>query len=314
MPAGSFAIAVWGAGASRTDVVSNARDLLKLSRLWVRLSVRSVPERIAAAKSSRIVARVTLAAAPPANSEELLQRIEDLGLSRLSSQIVEQQARSLRLVPGAASDLSFFGEPSALPEDFVRPSSRSGPLTCLLCLRLDDIAEEARRHGLPTSGWLLFFIEPSDELLFGQGAPFNDGTAAVSHIADASLTPSPDVFAGEFQRIAFEPIVTVPDLDIARQLWNLSDTEREAYDTLYSPQNGVTPGLAPPPFSMHYLFGHHSPVHSSGLPNPGDPALILLLQLQLYAAVGLDVIDRPRLLFFTEQQRPLETLDVAVQS
>lgn len=263
---------------------------------------------------SRIVSGVNLAAAPPANPDELLRRIDELGLSRLSSQILEQQTPSLRLVPGTASDPSFFGEPAALPESFVRPSSERGPLTCLLCIHLDDIAEDAEHHGLPTSGWLLFFIEPSDELLFGQDVPFNDGTAAVIHVADASLTPSKDGFAGEFQRIAFEPIVTVPDTDIAQHLWDLSDVEREAYDTLYSPQASVTPGPAPPPFSLHYMFGHHSPVHSSGLPDPDQPTLILLLQLRLYAAVGLDVIDRPQLMFFTEQQRPLETLDVAVQS
>ena len=226
---------------------------------------------------------------------------------------MEQQGASLRLVPGTASDLSFFGEPVALPDGFVRPSSQAGPLTCLLCLRLDDIAEDAGRHGLPTTGWLLFFIEPSDELLYGQDVPFNDGTAAVCHIAEASLTPNSDGFAGEFQRIAFEPIVTVPNPDIAQHLWNLSDAEREAYDTLYEPQAGVTPGPEPPPFSMHYLFGHHSPVHRSGVPDPDQPSLTLLAQLRLYEAVGLDVLSRPKLMFFTEQQRPLETLDVAVQ-
>lgn len=65
---------------------------------------------------------------------------------------------------------------------------------------------------------------------------------------------------------------------------------------------------------MHYTFGHHTPVQSSGLPDPDHPTLTLLLQLELYGAVGLDVIDRPRLMFFTEQQRPLTTLDVVVQS
>jgi hypothetical protein len=249
MASGSAATAVKGRGSKGTDQCARGRerDCARIEAVLgadVSISVR------ATVRETYRYGVDLLAAAPPANSDELLQRIDDLGLARLTSQILDQQAPSLRLVPGTASDLSFFGEPVALPEGLVRPSSQAGPLTCLLCLCLDDIAEEAGRHGLPTSGWLLFFIEPSDELLFGQGAPFNDGTVAVRHIADASLAPSTADFAGEFQRIAFEPIVTIPDLDIARQLWDLSDVEREAYDTLYSPQSSVTPGPAPPPFSI----------------------------------------------------------------
>ena len=206
---------------------------------------------------------------------------------------MQQQAPSLRLVPGTASELSFFGEAVALPEGFVRPSSQAGPLTCLLCLRLDDIAEDACRHGLPASGWLLFFIEPSDELLYGQDVPFNDGTAAVCHIAEASLTPITDGFAGEFQRIAFEPIVTVPNPDIARHLWNLSDAEREAYDTLYEPQAGVTPRTGAAAVQHALPLRPPFPSPSLGRARPHRPSLILLAQLQLYEAVGLDGAQSP---------------------
>jgi hypothetical protein len=151
----------------------------------------------------------------------------------------------------------------------------------------------------------------SSDLALGEGAPFNDGAAAVVHLADASLSPANHSFAGEFQRVAFEPLVTIPDPEIATELWQLSPAEMEGYETLYLPQSGATPG--PPPYALHYLFGHHAPVRSSGVPDSGRPPLLLLAQLELHEAIGTEVLSRPRLLFFAERDRPLESLDVHVE-
>jgi hypothetical protein len=271
-----------------------------------------VAARCTATPFCSIVMDVTLAARPPVNSDELLERVDELGLSRVRSEILERSASSLRLVPGKRSDPSFFGEPTAMPTGFVRPSSGSGPLSCVLCVRLDAIATDAARHGLPTAGWLVFLVALSSDLALGEGAPFNDGAAAVVHLADVSLSPSDNSFAGEFQRVAFQPIKTIPDPEIAMELWHLSPAELEGYESLYLPQSGATPG--PPPHALHYLFGHHAPVRSSGLPDSRQPPSTLVAQIELHEAIGTEVLSRPRLLFFAERGRPLETLDVHVES
>jgi hypothetical protein len=254
-----------------------------------------------------------------ASVDALRARTAALGLDALADSIMQVARPAVKLVPGGADDRSFFGAAEGA-DTLVSPSGRAvQPLLHVYLPQAFAVLEDwpdalAGLAGLPSEGWLAFGAVLDAELEVNEGLPHNDGAAIVAHHdGEDDLTPCGEGFAGAFQVVGLELILTVPDPEIAEQTFGVPPELLDAYTVLWEPQTGTTPGPQPPSHALHYLFGHAGWLYSSGLPSPGEPQLELLAQIAPDDAVGAPRL-RDRVVYFTcEQNRPLDTLNVFVQ-
>lgn len=111
-----------------------------------------------------VVGRVPAFGQPRVNpmlADEILDRLNEAGLSRIADRLEDDLPTSVRLVaerlnrPAPIGTTRFGGDPD-LPADFEWPMSEGRPLAFLAQICLDDVSKAA---DLELSGWLYLFYD-----------------------------------------------------------------------------------------------------------------------------------------------------------
>ena len=138
---------------------------------------------------------------PPADVDEFVGRLERVGLSSYTEELVKLIRPSVRLVPapdeGRIGGSRLGGEPD-LPADTEWPQGHDGPLSFVAQVNLGDVMSLVLDEGLPSSGLLSFFYD-TVSMPWGFD-PKDRGSWAVIHsAADDELVrqPPPDALTSE---------------------------------------------------------------------------------------------------------------------
>ncbi|MCK4342070.1 MAG: DUF1963 domain-containing protein [Phycisphaerae bacterium] len=128
--------------------------------------------------------------APIACKEDLLQRIQDLGLGRWATELeglirpsmrIRTRRVALKSLPLGASRIG--GQPD-LPSDWQWPTWNGRALDFLAQIRLADVASLDDEHLLPATGWLYIFYDVKKaEQLSEEEVGFNPSCWSVLHYA-----------------------------------------------------------------------------------------------------------------------------------
>ena len=235
---------------------------------------------------------------PAADADALRALAQNLGLAEAAEAIVSWASPALRLTETDAASASYLGPPAAGPADFVWPEFQGAPLTALACLDLAAMPALHEATDLPPRGALLFFadLRQQGELTDSQGLPHNGGSCALV-ATRGPVAPDPTSAPAELRHL-----LTVPHPEIALEL-GLTEELYDAYEMLWHVQAGM---LRTPPWqTLSYSMGHPHWVQ-----DPGDPELLLLLQIDVtLSGTG----SRRRLFFVGDPADIMGTFEVVVQ-
>lgn len=197
----------------------------------------------------------------------LEQRIEEAGLSRLKSQIVNAASPGIGFVLEDAGEVapgpSKFGGGPDLPKDFDWPTNKERPLDFLLQVNLAEISEFNVHRQLPAEGLLSFFYD-MEEQPWGYDPKDLDGFRVVYTPASTPLRKyavsdkRPDFTLPE-RSLKFHAMTTLPSFgsranEQLEQESELSDEESDAYYELVSQIEHE--GRPDEDSGNHHLLGH----------------------------------------------------------
>lgn len=199
------------------------------------------------------------------NRDEVQQRIRDVHLERLAEEIDRCMLPGIRLEAQVVSDdmlslgTSKLGGQPDLPAGIDWPVWKGTPLAFLGQLSLPELTAFDIGGSLPGEGMLHFFYEaesqpwggiPDDrggwQVFYYAGSP-----AALRRHGLPSTLPQYSQLAPH--QLTYEVVMTIPDLDVIKQVADLGDEETTQYIDLECQVNALG----------HQLLGHPSPIQGS---------------------------------------------------
>jgi uncharacterized protein YwqG len=241
-------------------------------------------------------------------TEEISNRLERAGLSRIAPAVLKLLRPSIRLIVGEQSEqpVTRLGGVPNMPADIAWPTRRSGDPHSFLAQV--DLAGLGVCDGLPLpgTGSLFFFCDAEHLPHGGDQADVNDGIKVVHSFASLSdnglLRPPP----GLHTEYVFKGFALKPTLDLtapAQDVWeieslHLTDAEADAYGELVA-QVSASNG------SVHRMGGYPNLVQYGQLEFTGDaeaPDWRLLLQLDSEDDAGMIWGDQGKLYFMIREQ------------